>query len=142
MSDPTNPDHYRWHPLGIECIDVTEHFPSNIAHAIEYLWRCGRKDDAAQDLRKAIWYIEREIKRLGVDATARAERNPKWFTLGDRVVKDPDNWEPSEFDAWGSGIGVGVVVGTPDGCTIDVRWPGGRSYHDAKELKLASTANE
>jgi hypothetical protein len=65
LSDPTNPDHYRWHPLGIECIDVTEHFPSNIAHAIEYLWRCGRKDDAAQDLRKAIWYIEREINRLG-----------------------------------------------------------------------------
>jgi hypothetical protein len=63
-NDPINPDHYRWHPLGIECIDVTEHFPSNIAHAIEYLWRCGRKDDAAQDLRKAIWYLEREIKRL------------------------------------------------------------------------------
>jgi hypothetical protein len=63
-NDPINPNHYRWHPLGIECIDVTEHFPSNIAHAIEYLWRCGRKDDAVQDLRKAIWYLEREITRL------------------------------------------------------------------------------
>ena len=23
-----------------------------------YLWRCGRKDDTAQDLRKALWYIQ------------------------------------------------------------------------------------
>jgi hypothetical protein len=28
------------------------------------LWRAGQKGDAVQDLRKAIWYIEREINRL------------------------------------------------------------------------------
>jgi hypothetical protein len=33
-------------------------------NAIKYLWRSGKKDDAVQDLRKAIWYIERAIQRL------------------------------------------------------------------------------
>jgi hypothetical protein len=30
-------------------------------NAIKYLWRAGKKDDAAQDLQKAAWYIERAI---------------------------------------------------------------------------------
>jgi hypothetical protein len=38
----------------------------NIGNAIKYLWRNGLKDNnpAVQDLRKAIWYIEDEIKRI------------------------------------------------------------------------------
>jgi hypothetical protein len=31
---------------------------------LKYLIRQGKKGDAVQDLRKAIWYIEREINRL------------------------------------------------------------------------------
>lgn len=48
----------------IECIDVTEHRPFLIGNAIKYLWRAGSKDDEVQDLRKAIWYIERRIQQL------------------------------------------------------------------------------
>ncbi len=62
-----HPPHYNQHPAGIECIDVIEHFPANIALAIKHEWRAGLKPDtsAIEDLRKAKWYIEREIKRLG-----------------------------------------------------------------------------
>ena len=63
MDPVNNPPHYT-HPSGIECIRVTEHLNFCIGNAVKYLWRAGRKGDAVQDLRKAVWYIEREISRL------------------------------------------------------------------------------
>lgn len=65
--DPVNhPRHYTAHPSGIECIQVTEHLGFCVGNAIKYLWRAGLKgQDAVQDLKKARWYIDREIKRLG-----------------------------------------------------------------------------
>lgn len=61
-----HPAHYTSDPSGIECIEVTRHRNFNIGNAMKYLWRNGLKDADAQveDLRKAIWYIEDEIKRL------------------------------------------------------------------------------
>ncbi len=62
--DEINPDHYRSHPSGVECIDVVEHLPYNIGAAIKYLWRCDLKhDEPDTDLQKAIWYIQRETER-------------------------------------------------------------------------------
>ncbi len=58
-----NPPHYKSHPSGIECIQITEHMNFCLGNAIKYLWRCGLKDDEIEDLKKAIWYIEREIQR-------------------------------------------------------------------------------
>jgi hypothetical protein len=58
-----NPPHYKSHPSGIECIEITEHMNFCLGNAIKYLWRCGLKDDEIEDLKKAIWYIEREIQR-------------------------------------------------------------------------------
>lgn len=64
MSDPVNnPAHYTSHPSGIECIQVTEHMGFCIGSAFKYLWRAGLKGDAIEDLEKAVWYIQREIKR-------------------------------------------------------------------------------
>ena len=65
MSDPVNhPAHYTAHPSGIECIQVVEHMGFNLGNAIKYIWRADLKhDDALQDLRKAAWYLEREIQR-------------------------------------------------------------------------------
>lgn len=66
VHDPVNnPAHYTSDPSGIECIQITQHRNFTIGNAIKYLWRAGLKEDAKiQDLRKAIWYIECEIKRL------------------------------------------------------------------------------
>lgn len=64
MADLVNhPPHYTSHPSGIECIDVVEHYGFSIGNAIKYLWRAGLKGDAIEDLRKAAWYVNREIER-------------------------------------------------------------------------------
>lgn len=66
-NDPVNnPKHYTSHPSGIECIEVTRHMTFNIGNAIKYLWRNGQKDQnpAVQDLEKAVFYINDEIKRI------------------------------------------------------------------------------
>jgi hypothetical protein len=64
VSDPVNhPEHYR-HPSGIECIQVVEHMSFNLGNAVKYLWRSSKKGQQLEDLRKARWYIDREIMRL------------------------------------------------------------------------------
>lgn len=65
--DPVNhPAHYMAHPSGVECIQVTEHMNFCLGNAVKYLWRAGQKDSAPQieDLKKARWYIDREISRI------------------------------------------------------------------------------
>jgi len=72
MSDNINkPKHYTSHPSGVECIQIAEHHDFLIGNAIKYLWRAGIKstDTEIQDLKKAIWYIERKIKLLQGDKT-------------------------------------------------------------------------
>jgi Protein of unknwon function (DUF3310) len=62
--DAINPNHYRKHPSGIECIEVTRHMNFNVGNAIKYLWRYMDKGDAVENLKKAQWYIDDEIRRL------------------------------------------------------------------------------
>jgi hypothetical protein len=47
----------------IECIDITEHMNFNIGNSLKYLWRSDLKGKPIEDLEKAAWYIQREIKR-------------------------------------------------------------------------------
>jgi len=62
-----HPAHYAegW-SNGAEVIDITEHLNFNRGNAIKYVARAGRKnpDTEIEDLRKAAWYIDREIERL------------------------------------------------------------------------------
>ena len=58
-----HPSHYNSHPSGIECIAIAEHHNFCIGNAIKYLWRHGLKN-GIEDLKKARWYIDREISRL------------------------------------------------------------------------------
>lgn len=58
-----HPSHYNWHPSGVECVVIAEAFGYNVGNAIKYLWRCDHKRDAVEDLKKARWYIDREIQR-------------------------------------------------------------------------------
>lgn len=61
-----HPRHYNEHPSGVECVAIVEHFTFNIGNAVKYLWRAGLKGGAAllEDLKKARWYLDREIARL------------------------------------------------------------------------------
>ena len=64
-SDPVNhPDHYK--VGGMETIDFIEAklSPEEFAgycrgNMLKYITRAGHKDDAGQDMRKALWYGER-----------------------------------------------------------------------------------
>lgn len=71
MSDPIHdpvehPKHYTQHPSGVECITITEHMNFNLGNAVKYIWRAGLKNENLEDLRKARWYLNREIKRLSL----------------------------------------------------------------------------
>ena len=66
------PSHYTSHPSGVECITITEHYDFCVGNAIKYLWWCGLKveegmaprDKEIEDLKKAIYYINRKINNL------------------------------------------------------------------------------
>ena len=63
-NDPVNhPSHYTSHPSGIECIQITRWMNFNLGNAIKYIWRAGNKGNALEDLKKARWYLDDEIKR-------------------------------------------------------------------------------
>ena len=63
-NDPVNhPKHYTGHPSGIETIQVTEWMGFNLGNAVKYIWRCDLKKDAIEDLKKAVWYLQREIAK-------------------------------------------------------------------------------
>ena len=61
MSDKIDsPSHYT--QLPVECIDVAEHFNYCLGNALKYIWRADYKGNPLEDLKKARWYIDREIK--------------------------------------------------------------------------------
>ena len=59
-----HPSHYNMGKY--EAIDVIEdwNLNFNLGNAVKYISRAGHKDDIVQDLKKSLWYIEREIQRL------------------------------------------------------------------------------
>ena len=58
-----HPDHYTSHPSGVECLDVTEHMNFCLGNVMKYIWRCDEKGNALEDLKKARFYLDREIMR-------------------------------------------------------------------------------
>ncbi|MFJ3084395.1 DUF3310 domain-containing protein [Streptomyces halstedii] len=69
-SDAVNhPPHYAdgW-SNGAEVIDITENLNFNRGNAVKYLARAGKKggpEKELEDLQKALWYVSREVERLG-----------------------------------------------------------------------------
>jgi len=70
VDDPVNfPKHYLSSPAkcrcgkGIECIEVARHFNFCLGNALKYIWREDLKGNALEDLKKARWYLDDEIKR-------------------------------------------------------------------------------
>lgn len=62
--DPVNsPSHYT--AGGIETIDAIEAWglDFHLGNVVKYVSRAGKKGDAAEDLQKAAWYLQRAIER-------------------------------------------------------------------------------
>lgn len=72
--DAINPNHYKGFSNGAEVVDISENLVSNASHAFNYVARAGRADGYTksqdvegkiEDYTKAVWFINREIERLG-----------------------------------------------------------------------------
>ena len=69
-----HPSHYTWLKdlCGIEVIDITRHMDFNLGNSIKYILRSGHKKEEGytdkqktiEDLKKAVWYLNDEIKLL------------------------------------------------------------------------------
>ena len=58
-----HPSHYN---QGIETIEYIESWSMNFntGNVIKYVTRAGYKDNQLEDLKKAMWYLQREIDRI------------------------------------------------------------------------------
>lgn len=59
------------------------------------------------------------------------------MNIGDKVIKNEKTWIPNDFDGWGRGIGVGILVEPPFELPdeeVDVRWPAGRCFEFVEQL--------
>jgi hypothetical protein len=57
-----HPKHYKSSPSGVECIVVAEHLNFCLGNVMKYIWRADHKN-GLEDLKKAAWYLNREIQR-------------------------------------------------------------------------------
>ena len=92
FDDVQKAKHYNTHPSGVETVDVNEWFSGNVAAAIKYVWRKDQKEPVPlRDLKKAVWYLEREQRRLseaGYGASIQLSMNSEVREhLNDRVER-------------------------------------------------------
>lgn len=72
MSQVNHPSHYGGESDPFEAIKVIEAWADkmppevvfHLGNTIKYLSRCGKKENAIQDLEKARWYLDRAIQKL------------------------------------------------------------------------------
>ncbi|WP_067580837.1 hypothetical protein [Nocardia terpenica] len=120
MPDTINPAHYQGFSNGAQVIDISENLTPNAAQAVQYIGRSSRLDgnnkgNTLEDLRKAHWFIDREISRLkavqpAADEKVRAQLDDwaKYLTSDlFQAAGLPHQWllgteqkpEPREFDS-------------------------------------------
>jgi len=68
--DVERPSHYNTGAVecieGLEaCLSAEEYQGYLRGNAMKYLWRCSYKGSMVKDLKKATWYIERLVEKLG-----------------------------------------------------------------------------
>ncbi len=99
MSDVVNkPAHYTYSK--VEVIDALDawNLPYKLAHVVRYVARAGRKDDALTDLKKAQWYLAREIAQREGKAPGEKTVTGFWVT---------GYWEPGHATARDNGCNEG-----------------------------------
>ncbi len=96
MSDPINPAHYH----GTKVDEFIEEFKLGFrtGNAIKYIARHQDKGDPVRDLKKAIWYLKREVARMEerqrplLDASCDAHQ---WRGRSDERCPGCKNGDPS-----------------------------------------------
>jgi hypothetical protein len=89
-----DPGHYKGFSNGAEVIDITENLTSNAGQAVQYIARSCRLDgankgDQIEDLTKAAWFINREVKRLAaLEGVTDPVDDAEWARLADKRAGD------------------------------------------------------
>ena len=88
-----HPAHYTAYE-GLEVIQLTEQMNFNRGNAVKYIARAGLKSYSTeiQDLKKALWYIQREINRMEAKLCAEWE-NEVLDTLRRKLMAPTDELE-------------------------------------------------
>lgn len=90
-----HPRHYNRHLSNIECIEIIEHLPCNLANAVKYIWRHSLKatETPLHDLKKARWYTLRESERVDLyelDGEEAPKTDVVWRSLARKVIRASD----------------------------------------------------
>jgi len=59
------------------------------------------------------------------------------FNIGDKVAKNEETWIKNDFDSWGRGLGIGIIVEPPfeiDDDEVDVKWSAGKCFEVIDQL--------
>ena len=89
-----HPAHYQ-SERGVECIAVAECLGFNLGNAVKYLWRHKHKN-GPEDLQKAVWYLERELCRVGNGFTSEKLPRDKYrmlYQLTEKALGEGDYGE-------------------------------------------------
>lgn len=118
MTDNVNhPAHYAegW-SNGAEVIDITEHLNFNRGNAVKYITRAGKKnpDTELEDLRKAVWYLNRELSRLGHTEAAKVILETPYTDADIKLLNDHAAKRPRIFERINDVPG-GIVVQDHEG---------------------------
>lgn len=157
MSDSVNhPAHYQGFSNGAEVIDITENLSFNLGNVVKYVARAGRKTaDPSEDLRKAQFYLDREILRLqlvedkrqySIEAL-RQELTKMWEDRQPQPAASvdlPEGLEPIEARTWRDNEnylwklmgGTWFYYEPEDEEWIDVQGPPSHIYAPFREVNL------
>ena len=88
-----SPAHYTAYE-GLEIIQLTEQMNFNRGNAVKYIVRAGLKSYSTeiQDLKKALWYIQREINRVEIKRRTAGE-NAALDALRNKLMSPTDEVE-------------------------------------------------
>jgi hypothetical protein len=75
----------------------------NVGNAMKYLWRAGLKGDRLEDLRKAAWYVNREIERLMRNVLDHGYVEPiEAWGSDERIIEAARMSTAKGFQGWGT----------------------------------------
>ena len=132
------PSHYA-EGREFETIDVIEdwNLGYHLGNAVKYISRAGRKDDILQDLKKAQWYLNREIENLEIE---RAEVEGTLYELVEEKEEEAREvtYEDIRIDeAWEEAARLAAMRGDDvldvDDSTLDY-WSASRRDLDTRTL--------
>ena len=89
-----HPKHYTSDDCGVEAIEITSLLPACISNAVKYVWRCGKKDEDLQELKKALWYINYSIDN---DLPSFVDELSDSLEFQDLVEKVKSHWVGNKY---------------------------------------------